>query len=209
MISQLLSLTVGTAVIRFLHRVRRKLSGTPSYFSFSDFLVEEQRIQERGFIWMTLPPITGGILLSFWPGADSSIAAAAGFMAAFLGVWPVFQFPYELLDEYLQPYWHKLKYLYLIFVGTSAALAYLGFLLRLHLAPLAQGVTRTHAWQAFLDNLAANAMYDVLKYVVVTLLVLGGIYVNKRRQTIGIAAGEAREAGWVKEAAEAATEADE
>lgn len=209
MISQLIALAVGTVVIRFLHRVRRKLSGTRGYFSFSDFLVEDQSIRDRAFIWMTLPPIAGGVLLSFWPGADSSLAAAAGFMAAFLGVWPVFQFPFELLDEYLQPYWHKLKYLYLIFVGTSSALSYLGFLLRLRLAPLGQSVTQTHAWQAFLDNLAANAMYDVLKYGVVTLLVLGGIYVNKRRQTIGIAAGQAREAGWLQEAAEASKETSE
>ena len=199
----------GTILIRFLHRVRRRISGRDGYFSFSDFLVEDRIIEHRAFIWMALPPLAGGVAVSLWPGVDALIAAGAGLAAAFLGVWPVFQFPYHVLDDYLQPYWGKLRYLYILFIGSSGALAYLGYVTRTKLAPIAAGLMRTNAWRDFLDNLAANAMYDVLKCAVVALLVAGGVYVNRKRNEIGTAAAAARAEDWNAEMGNVSATRDE
>jgi hypothetical protein len=189
----LLSLAVGTILIRFFHRIRRAFGGSNGYFSFSDLLVEERVVEQRGFLWAALPPLFGGATVFFLPGSDALVASAAGFLAAFLGVWPVYLLPFHVLDEDLQPYWPKLRFLYLLFIGSSTGLAYLGYSAVAHLLPLTHHLLHTEAWKQFVDSLAANAMYDGLRTVVATLLVLGGVKFNKRRKEIGSAAAEARE----------------
>lgn len=105
-------------------------------------------------------------------------------MAAFMGVWPVFKFPH-LLDEYLLPHWSKLRYLYVLFIGFSAALSYLGFLAMKEAAPLVVRIGGTGAGQRFLDDVAANTIYDLVKAAVLGVLVLGGVYVTRERKRIG------------------------
>lgn len=137
---------------------------------------------------MMIPPLLGGALVALWPGAVSASAALAGFTAAFLTVWPVLQFPYHLLERHLQPYWGKLRFIYALFVGSSTALAYLGFVAVRSLVPAIPRVTGATAWQNFLDDVAANAIYDFVKYLIISALVLGGYVVNRERKRIGMAA---------------------
>lgn len=195
---QFLVLAIGTILIRFLHAIRRRISWE-KYFSFSDFLVEERHVQSRGFIYMALPPLIGGFAMALVPGVHPITVAAAGFLAAFIGVWPVFQFPDQLLDEYLLPYWGKLKFLYVIFLGFSTSLAYLGWLLSKALLPLVSSMTGTRAWQQFLDGLAANAIYDSAKALALFLFVTGGVYLSRERKRLGAEVDRKREEDWKKE----------
>lgn len=193
---QILALFVGTALIRLLHTVRRKLTGEDKYFSFSDFLVEEQHVQVRGFVYSALPPLAGGAILGTVSTIHPIVAASAGFAAAYLGVGPVFRFPLQLLDDHLLPYWHKLKFLYVLFVGFSTALAYVGFEIAQQAIPLMVSMTRTGGWQTFLDEVAANAIYDLAKAAVVGLFVLSGLYVTRERKRIGDQIAEAKQKEW-------------
>lgn len=189
----LFALAIGTILIRFFQRIRRALGGSNGYFSFSDLLVEERVVEQRGFLWAALPPLLGGAAVFFVPGSDALVAGAAGFLAAFLGVWPVYLFPFHVLDEDLQPYWPKLRFLYLLFIGSSISLAYLGYSAVLFIVPYSQPLLKSEAWRQFTDSLAANAIYDMVKAAVLALLVLGGVQFNKRRKEIGSAAAVARE----------------
>jgi hypothetical protein len=201
---QFLVAAIGTVLIRFLHVVRRRLSWE-KYFSFSDFLVDERHVQSRGFIYMALPPLVGGLVMGIVPGVHPITVAAAGFLAAFIGVWPVFQFPDQLLDEYLLPYWGKLKLLYIIFLGFSTSLAYLGWLLAREAPPILSSVTGTRAWQQFLDGLAANAIYDSAKALAIFIFVTGGLYISRERKRIGGEIDKKREEDWKKEMEEHST----
>jgi hypothetical protein len=188
-----LALAAGTTLIRFLHRLRRKLVGEDRYFSFSDFIVEERHVESRGFFYMAIPPFLGGMLIALVPDTDAVTATVAGFLAAFLAVWPVFSFPYLLLEVHLLPYWGKLRFLYVIFLGSSATLAYLGFVVERRLAPLTDVFTESGVWKAFVNDLAANAVYDVVKGVVVAALIAGGVYIGRERRRIGAAVERERE----------------
>lgn len=199
---QFLLFAAGTALIRLLHAVRRRLVGEDKYFSFSDFLVEEQHVQVRGFVYSALPAFLGGGVLALFPAVHPVVAVSAGLSAAFLGVWPVFKFPNHLLDEYLLPHWGKLKFLYVLFVGFSGALSYVGFLTAREAIPLVMRVGGTNAWETFLDDLAANAIYDTAKAVIVGLLMLGGVYVTRERKRIGKSIEEEKQKEWEKEFAE-------
>lgn len=190
---QFLALAAGTAFILILHAVRRRLSWD-QYFVFADFLVEERHVTARGFVYMALPPLIVGFGMAFIPAIHPFTIAAAGFLAAFLGVWPVFQSPDLLLDEYLLPYWGKLKFLYVLFVAFSTTLAYAGFLLHRTVLPLATVIAGTSAWHQFLDSFAANAMYDLVKWAIVILL--GGFYLNGQRKKIGEEVEKKKEEEW-------------
>lgn len=193
---QLVAFAFGTLAIRFLHRVRRGLSGSEGYFTFSDFLIEDRVIEHRAFVIMILPPLFGGALLAVWEGVQPATAAAAGFMAAFLGVWPVYRWPLQLLEEHLHPYWKKLRFLYALFVGLSMALAYAGFVVARSVAPYLVRLTTTAAWRQFLDDLAANAIYDLSKLALGGLLFAGGLYANRERNRIGRLAAAERDKDW-------------
>lgn len=181
---QFLALAVGTVLILLLHVIRRRLNWE-KYFIFSDFLVEERHVTARGFVYMALPPLIVGFAMALIPAIHPVTVAAAGFLAAFLGVWPVFQFSDYLLEEYLLPYWRKLKFLYVLFVAFSTTLAYAGFLLSRTVLPVASGITGTSAWHQFLDDFAANAMYDFVKWGIVSLLLASGFYISGQRKKIG------------------------
>lgn len=195
---QFLALAIGTILIRFLHAIRRRLSWE-KYFSFSDFLIEERHVQSRGFVYMALPALIGGFVMGLVPGIHPITVVAAGFLSAFIGVWPVFQFPDQLLDEYLLPHWGKLKLLYLIYLGFSTSLAYLGWLLCKTVLPLGSSMAGTRAWQQFLDELAANVIYDSLKGLALFLFLTGGVYLNKERKRLGAEIEKKREEDWKKE----------
>lgn len=179
---QFLALAVGSALILLLHAIRRRLSWD-NYFVFADFLVEERHVTTRGFVYMALPPFVVGFAIALFPSVDPLTAAGAGFLAAFLGVWPVFQFPDYLLDEYLLPYWGKLRFLYVLFVAFSTTLAYAGFLLSRTAVPLLTDIGGTNAWHQFLDSLAANAIYDFVKWA--TIILVSGFYISRQRKRIG------------------------
>jgi len=193
-LSVLLAVMAGTTVIRFLSRMRRRLSGQEAYVSVSDFVFPDRVAEYRGFVWIALPPFIGGMLLAFWPGTNGGIAGAAGFFAAFLGVWPIYRFPFQLLEDYLQPFWPKLKFLYTLFVGMSASLAYVGFVVVDRILPFNGTLSRARAWKQFLDSFAANALYGPAKYGLVTLFLLGGVYFNRERVSIGKKATELKHA---------------
>jgi hypothetical protein len=195
---QLLALAVGTTLIRFLHLLRRRL-GWKKYFSFSDLLVEEQQVTARGFLYMALPPFLGGVAMGVVPSIHPATAAAAGLLAAFIGVWPVFQFTDQLLDEHLIKHWSKLKFLYVLFVGFSTSLAYTGFVAARTSLPLVVELTGTTAWQQFLDNLAANAIYDSVKTLAIAGLIGSGLYVTRERKRIGAEVGKEKEEEWEAE----------
>lgn len=88
---QFLALAAGTALILLLHAIRRRLSWD-NYFVFADFLVEERHVTTRGFVYMALPPLIVGFAMALIPPVHPLTIAGAGFLAAFLGVWPVFNF---------------------------------------------------------------------------------------------------------------------
>jgi hypothetical protein len=148
---------------------------------------------------MTLAPFLGGLAMGLVPAVHPMTVAAAGFLSAFLGVWPVFQFPDLILDEYLLPYWKKLRFLYVLFLGFSTSLAYAGFVVAHASLPILVDVTGTRAWQQFLDNLAANAIYDGAKAVVVSVLIGSGLYVARERKRIGTAIEKKRLEDWEEE----------
>jgi hypothetical protein len=187
---QLLLVAVGTVLIRLLNAARRRLAGPDRYFSFSDFIDEEKYIHTHGFLLVALPPLLGGALISFLPDVHASVAVAAGFAAAFLGVWPVLQHPYQLLNENLQYYWPKLRMLYFLFIGSSAALAYLGFVSARALVPLGLSLIGTSVWHKLVEDIAANALYDILKVLLLSLLSFGGYIAFRERMKVGKAALE-------------------
>jgi hypothetical protein len=199
---QFVAFALGTILIRVLHTARRKLTGEDKYFSFSDFLLDEKHVRTRGFVYMALAPFLGGLVLGLWPAVDPIVAVAAGFAAAFLGVWPVFKFPYHLLEEHLLPYWGKLKFLYILFLGFSTALAYLGCVAAREIAPIMLRFGESNAWESFLNNIAANAVYEVLRATIIGILVLSGLYVSRERQLIGAQIEKQREKEWEEELAE-------
>jgi hypothetical protein len=186
----LLAVMAGTTAIRLLSRLRRRLSGEDASSSFSDFLIEDRVVEYRGFVWLALPPFIGGMLLAFWPGANGGSAGAARFFAAFLSVWPVYRFPVHLLEEYLRPFWPKLRVLFALFVGMSASLAYVGFIIVDRMLPAHGVLSRASVWKQFLDGLVTNAVYGPAKYGLATILVLGGVYFNRERVRIGKQAAE-------------------
>lgn len=155
------------------------------YFSFVDFLDEEKYIHTGGFLLIALPPLLGGAILSFIPDAQAPTAGAAGLVAAFLGVWPILQHPYHLLDEQLQRFWPKLRLLYFIFVGSSAALAYAGYVIGTLLIPFGTALVGTSAWNSFVEDVAANALYDLAKFLVVSALSVAGYLAVRERNRIG------------------------
>jgi hypothetical protein len=79
---------------------------------------------------------------------------------------------YHLLEEHLLPYWGKLSF------GGS------------------------NAWESFLNNIAANAVYEVLRATIIGILVLSGLYVSRERQLIGAQIEKQREKEWEEELAE-------
>ena len=134
---------------------------------------------------LAVPPILGGMLVVFWPATNGGIAGASGLLAAFLDVWPVYQFPGDLLDDDLLQFWPTLKILNGLFVGMSAALTYLGFIVVDRIVPVSGTLSRARAWQRILDGMSASARFGPLKYALATLLVLGGLYFNRERARIG------------------------
>lgn len=189
-LSVLLAVVAGSTIIRLLHRLVRRLSGDGA-LSVSRFLVGG-RIEHRDLLWLAVPPVLGGMLVVFWPGTNGGVAGAAGVFAAFLDVWPVYQFPNALLEEDLQQFWPTLKILNVLYVGMSAALTYLGFIMIDRIVPVTGTLSRARAWQRFLDGISASALYGPVKYLLATLLVLGGVYFNHERARIATMAVERR-----------------
>ena len=183
---QFITFGFGTVLIRGLHVVRRRIAGPNRYFSFADFLSEERTIQTGGFVAIALPPLIGGALLFVVPGGQAVTAAAAGFLAAFLGVWPIFQFPYQILDAYMLPHWPKLRFLYVVFVVASSALAYSGFLGVAWLVAIAAHTLGTARWGDVTTGLLTNALYDLVKApLLLGLGLLSVRYANRQRQVLG------------------------
>jgi len=184
-LSVLLAVTVGAAIVRILDTVERRLRGNGDAARFFDPLVPRADVRYSDFVWIALPPIAGGMLLAFWPGTNGGAAGAAGLLAGFLVVWPVYRFPLQLLREDLRPFWPKLKLLYVLFVGMSAALTYVGFIVVDRILPVSGTLARARDWVQFLDRVSAGAMYGPAKYGLATLLVIGGVYFNRERVRIG------------------------
>ena len=184
-LSVLLAVMVGAAIVRFLDKVELRLRGERDGAGFFDALVPRDGVRYSDFVWIAFPPVAGGMLLAFWPGTNGGAAGAAGFLAGFLAVWPVYRFPLQLLREDLRPFWPKLKLLYGLFVGMSAALTYLGFIVVDRILPVAGTLARARVWVQFLDRVSASALYGPAKYALATLLVIGGVYFNRERVRIG------------------------
>ena len=178
-LSVLLAVVAGATIIRLLHRGVRRLTGHDASFSVSGFFTAERAFEYRDLLWLVFPPFIGGMLVVFWPATNGGIAGASGFFAAFLDVWPIYQYPTALLEEGLQEFWPRLKVLNAAFVGMSAAVTYVGFVIVDRIVPVAGTLSRARAWQRFLEGLSANAVYGPAKYAVATLLVLGGLYINR------------------------------
>jgi len=189
-LSVLLAVMVGAAIVHLLDKVELRLRGERDGAGFFDALVPRDGVRYSDFVWMALPPVAGGMLLAFWPGTNGGSAGAAGFLAGFLAVWPVYRFPLQLLRAELRPFWPKLKLLYGLFVGMSAALTYLGFIVVDRILPMAGTLARARAWVQFLDRVSASALYGPAKYALATLLVIGGVYFNRERVRIGEQAHE-------------------
>ena len=184
-LSVLVAVFVGAMMVRFCNYVGQRLRGENAGTGFLDVLVPGDDVKYSDFVWMALPPIAGGMILAFWPGTNGGVAGAAGLLAGFLAVWPLYRFPVHLLREDLQPFWPKLKVLYSLFVGMSAALTYLGFIVVDRILPADGTLARAQVWVQFLDRLSANAIYEPAKYALVALLVIGGAYFNRERVRIG------------------------
>ncbi len=121
------------------------------------------------------------MLLALWPAVNGGIAGAAGFFAAFLTVWPVYQFPDQLLAGDLRAFWPKLKVLYCGFVGMSAALTYFGFVIVDRRLSDAGTLARAERWEQLLNRLSGIAVHGPGKYVLAMLFGLGGLYrINER-----------------------------
>ena len=184
-LSVVLAVFVGATIVRFCHyaaqRLRRGKAGT----GFLDVLAPADDVKYSDILWIALPPIAGGMILAFWPGTNGGVAGAAGLLAGFLAVWPVFRFPRQLLRKDLQPFWPKLKPLYSLFVGTSAALTYLGFIVVDRILPEAGTLARARLWVQFLHSLSANAIYGPTKYGLVAVLVIGAVYFTREWVRIG------------------------
>ena len=184
-LSVLLAVVAGVALIHLVGGVERRFRGNTGAADLFDALIPGDNAGYRDLVRIAIPPVVGGMLLAFWPGANGGVAGAAGFFAAFLSVWPVYRFPLQLLHEDLQPFWPKLKVLYSLFVGMSTALTYLGFIVVDRILPVAGTLARAERWVQILDRLSASAIYAPAKYAFAALLVIGGIYFNRERIRIG------------------------
>ena len=183
-LSVLLAVFAGVAIVRFCYYAERRLRGAKSDTGFLDVLVPGDDVKYSDFVRIALPPIVGGMGLAFWPGTNGGAAAAAGLLAGFLTVWPVYRFPRQLLRSDLQPFWPKLNFLYSLFVGTSAAFTYLGFHVVDRMLPDAGTIARAQLWVQFLGRVSADIDYGRAKYAVAALLVIGGAYFNRERVRI-------------------------
>jgi hypothetical protein len=184
-LSVLLAVVAGAALIHLVSGVQRRFRGNTNAADLFDALVPSDAARYRDLVWIAIPPVVGGMLLAFWPGTNGGVAGAAGLFAAFLSVWPFYRFPLQLLPEDLQPFWPRLKVLYSLFVGMSAALTYLGFIIVDRILPVAGTLARAQRWVQILDRLSASAIYGPAKYGLATLLVIGGMYFNRERVRIG------------------------
>lgn len=189
-LSVLLAVVAGATVIRLLHRLVRRLSGADA-LSVSRFLLGG-RTEHQDLLWLAVPPVLGGMLVVFWPGTNGGVAAAAGVFAAFLDVWPVYQFPNALLEEDLQQFGPTMKILNVLYVGMSAALTYLGFIMVDRFVPDSGTLSRARAWQRFLEGMSGSALYGPVKYLLALLLVVGGVYFNHERARMASRAVERR-----------------
>jgi hypothetical protein len=172
----LLAVLVGATIVLLCNYVEDRLRGRTARTGFLDVLVPGDGVKYSDFVWIALPPITGGMILAFWPATNGSAAGAAGLLAGFLVVWPMYRFPVQLLREDLRPFWPKLRLFYSLFVGLSAALTYLGFIVVDRSLPVAGTLARARLWVHFLERVPANAIYGPTKYGAAALLVIGGVY---------------------------------
>jgi len=183
-LSVLLAVIVGATIVRFFdyaeQRLRREKTGT----GFLDVLVPGDDVKYSDYVWIALPAVAGGMILAFWPGTNGGVAGAAGFLAGFLSVWPVYRFPIQLLPEDLRPFLPKLKVLYGLFVGMWAALTYLGFIVVDRILPVAGTLARAELWVHFLQRLSANSIYGPAKYGLAVLALIGGVYFKRERVRI-------------------------
>lgn len=184
-LSVLLAVIVGATLVQVLNSLENRLRGKTNQTGLLDSLLPDDHVKYWDFVWMAVPPVAGGMLLAFWPGVNGGVAGAAGFLAAFLSVWPVYRFPVQLLGEGLQPFRSRLMVLYGLFMGMSAALTYAGFIVVDRLLPDAGTLERARVWVQFLDRLSSGALYRPAKYGLATLLVVGGLYFNRERVRIG------------------------
>ena len=178
-LSVVLAVFVGAALVRFCHYAEHRLLRDKAGTGFLDVVVPGDDVKYSDFVWIALPPIAGGTVLAFWPATNGGSAGAAGLLAGFLAVWPVYRFPVQLLREDIQPFWPKLKFLYGLFVGVSAALTYLGFIVVDRILPVAGTLARARLWVEFLNTLIANAVYAPAKYALAGVLAIGAVYVNR------------------------------
>ena len=182
-LSVLLAVFVGAMIVRLCTYAKRRMRGEAGG-AFVDVLVPREDVKYSDFVWMALPPIAGGMILAFWPGTNGGDAGAAGLLAGFLTVWPMYRFPIQFLPEDLRPFVPKLKVLSALFVGMSAALTYVGFIVVDRILPVAGTLARAQVWVQFLQRLSANTMYGPAKYGVVGLALTGGVYFNRERVRI-------------------------
>lgn len=183
-LSVLLAVVFGATIVRFCYYAERRFRGAKADNWFLDVLVPGDDVKYLDFVRIALPPSVGGMILAFWPGTNGGAAEAAGMLAGFLSVWPVYRFPMQLLGSELQPFWPKLKFLYSLFVGTSAAFTYLGFHVMDRILPDAGTLARAQLWVQFLGRVSADVDYGRAKYVAAALLVIGGAYFNRERVRI-------------------------
>jgi len=178
-LSVVLAVFIGAMIVRFCDYAEHRLLGRTADTGFLDVLVPGDEVKYSDLVWIALPPIAGGMILAFWPATNGSVAGAAGLLAGFLAVWPVYRFPGQLLRDDLKPFWPKLKLIYSLFVGTSAALTYFGFIVVDRSLPVAGTLARAQVWVQFLQTLSANAAYGPAKYGVAAVLVIGALYLNR------------------------------
>ena len=184
-LSVLLAVVAGVALIHLVSGVERRFRSDTISADLLDALIPRDSAGYRDLVRIAIPPVVGGMLLAFWPGTNGGVAGAAGFFAAFLSVWPVYQFPLQLLPEDLYPFWPNLKVLFGGLVGMSTVLTYLGFIIVDRTLPVAGTLARAQRWVQILDRLSASRIYGPAKYGFATVLVIGGIYFNRERIRIG------------------------
>jgi len=183
-LSVLIAVVVGVALIHLLSGLQRRLRHESNAGSRLDAAILGIDVKYRELVWIAIPPVVGGMLLALWPAVNGGIAGAAGFCAAFLTVWPVYRFPDQLLADNLRAFWPKLKVLYCGFVGMSAALTYLGFVIVDRRLSDAGTLARAERWEQLLNRLSGIAVHGPGKYILATLFGLGGLYLIGERVKI-------------------------
>ena len=183
-LSVLIAVVVGVALIHLLSALQRRLRHETNAGSRLDAAILGIDVKYRELVWIAIPSVVGGMLLALWPAVNGGIAGAAGFFAAFLTVWPVYRFPDQLLADNLRAFWPKLKVLYCGFVGMSAALTYLGFVIVDRRLSDAGTLARAERWEQLLNRLSGIAVHGPGKYVLATLFGLGGLYLIRERVKI-------------------------